>query len=227
MNGIKLQNDKDSGEANPSLICDLVIEDKPFRELEGDSSLLSSELALSSELVEGIMSHFGFSEVQYFKYRSLERNIQEYDNMINTMFSLADILLNEEDPQKFRSILSNFSNIYSKLPKLKERLKGFGVILTGEDIKARLTEIEQKNSVDFQYLSVSVLPNYEDLASEIEQRLNERRRDLTPGVRGRLKVKTLKRKNKRSSKRKSKRSSKRKSKRKKTKKRKTKKKSKR
>jgi hypothetical protein len=126
-------------------ICDLVIENKPFIE----SRLLSFKNPLDSELLEGIMSHFGFADsFYYFQYRSLEGNISEYDNMMKTMFSLANDLLSETDPKKFRSILYNYSNINFKLPKLKDRLMGFGETLSRKDIALRLIEIEYENSYD-------------------------------------------------------------------------------
>lgn len=175
-----------NGVAN-DYICDLVIENKPFREAEQNPSLLSIENQLSSELSRGIMSHFELTSVNYFKYRSLDGNIQEYDNMIKTMFSLAEGLLRESDKFKFRSNLSSFSNINVKLPKLKKRLMGFGETLSGENITERLAGIESNN-------------NFERL-SDIEKAIREKNGSFR--MRASLKVKTLKsKKSKRKDKRK-------------------------
>lgn len=172
-------------------ICDLVIEDKPFR----DTGLLSFENPLDSKLAEGIASYFGLHSVDYFQYRSLEGNIREYDKMMKTLFSLAEDLLREGDKKKFRSILSNFSNIRFKLPKLKGRLMGFGKTLSGENITNRLAKIEGVN-------------NYEGL-TDLEEKIRDKLQSFQKSAK--LKVKTLKSKkrkgmaNKKSKKRKSKR----------------------
>ena len=140
-------------------ICDLVIEEKPFSEVDATSRptrrspFVSDNNPLNDALVREISeSLLGGGDVSYFQYRSLRGNVNEYDNMMKNLLSLANTLLKTTEAEEFYSNLPNFTNINTKLPKLRERLYGFRDILPDPEmgpIVTRINKKEQANVLEF------------------------------------------------------------------------------
>jgi hypothetical protein len=72
--------------------------------------------------------------------------------MMKNLLSLANTLLKTTEAEEFYSNLPNFTNINTKLPKLRERLYGFRDILPDPEmgpIVTRINKKEQANVLEF------------------------------------------------------------------------------
>jgi hypothetical protein len=143
------QGDGKRAAYDASYICDLVIEEQPFREAHLMSGGDDSEGNPLPADMEGWSS---FSEtffrashrpISYFIYRSLDGNIDSYKKMAEDCLSLGLELIKLPPDRTFISQLrGNFSNKNGKLEKFRERLFIFGQTLSGDNVPDKILRLE-------------------------------------------------------------------------------------
>ena len=161
-----------------SYVCDLVVEEQPFKEahlMSGGEDSEGNPLPGDDEWSSFTETFFGVKgrPISYFIYRSLAGNIDSYKKMAEDCLSLGLELIQESPDDKFIfRIKSIFSNKNSKLDKFRNRLFTFRRTLSkGDNVPTIILRIEGELFENYHHLLgeavdrmiVEEAPDYDEL----------------------------------------------------------------
>jgi len=137
-----------------SYICDLVIEEQPFKDahlMSGGDDATGNPLPADMEEWSSFSETFfgdAYRPISYFIYRSLDGNIDSYKKMAEDCLSLGLELINLSlrdhgaAPTFISQLRGNFSNKNGKLEKFRKRLFTFGQTLSGDNVPDKILRFE-------------------------------------------------------------------------------------